>query len=153
MAIVILLCCALVAAGWRETAGVACNRLCTESRPREGRQDPTRAAGEALVSGVDSLSSKSRCVLILTAVVPKQLPIQTAMAVNTAPRWFTASMHMNPRRSWLCLVPVCFAPSLTEFPWPERQGHAWKFETKAAFSSRTACSTRPVPLPRTHWCQ
>lgn len=25
-----------------------------------------------------------RCVLILTAVVPKQLPIQTAMAINTA---------------------------------------------------------------------
>ncbi|CAK9047768.1 Endoplasmic reticulum transmembrane helix translocase (Complexed with DOR1 protein 1) (Endoplasmic reticulum P5A-ATPase) (Sensitivity to the P.farinosa killer toxin protein 1) [Durusdinium trenchii] len=59
VAIVILLCCALLAAGYVLKVGL-----------EKGDKTPH----ELLV----------KCVLILTAVVPKQLPIQTAMAVNTA---------------------------------------------------------------------
>lgn len=59
VAIVILLFCALIAAGYVLKVGL-----------EKGDKTPH----ELLV----------KCVLILTAVVPKQLPIQTAMAVNTA---------------------------------------------------------------------
>ncbi|CAJ1410917.1 unnamed protein product [Effrenium voratum] len=59
VALLILLACALVAAGYVLKVGL-----------EKGDKTPH----ELLI----------KCVLILTAVVPKQLPIQTAMAINTA---------------------------------------------------------------------